>query len=100
MTEGVKKRWAKFCVERPQVEAMLVAKAREAKAKGHPKISIWLLANVLRWEFYFTKAPGEQFKIPNDYLALYVRYIQSQPQYADIAGMFDTRPLKHDVSQT
>lgn len=85
---------AEFCSfheQNPRVYDLLRYYAYEAKQNGFRKLSIWLLANRVRWQVNIL-TQGSQFKLPNGTLAYYSRLLMAKEP--DLQGFFDTRPLK------
>lgn len=86
-------KFLEFHNKNPQVYFELVKLAREAQGKGHRKISIELLFNVVRWERMMrTDDPNSTFKINNNYKSRYARMIMlNEPGLQDI---FEVREMK------
>ena len=62
-----------------------------AISKGHRNLSAWLVVNRIRWETSI-ETQGDDFKISNDFIALYARYFMHKyPQYN---GFFRTKQMK------
>lgn len=79
-----------FHKKNPNVYYDLVKLARQAKARGHSKLSIELLFNVLRWEHMInTDDPSSEFKLNNNYKSFYSRMIMFN--IPELSEMFDTR---------
>lgn len=75
----------------PEVYAALVRLARQARARGHDRIGIGMLWEVLRWETTIGDPAGE-YRLNNDLRSRYARLIMDQE--ADLAGVFETRGLR------
>lgn len=88
-------RFEEFHRDNPHIYRGLVRGAREWKAAGHGKCSIWFLINALRWDSRTstTRKPGD-YKISNGHAAYYSRLIMSREP--DLDGFFDTRPMQND----
>lgn len=86
--DDMKARWWAWHKENPKVWALFERFALEALDKGMTRLSGWLIVNRIRWEVAMTK--GEEFKVRNEFIALYVRLFQKRhPQQAK---MFTTKP--------
>lgn len=85
--------WCEFHLDNPHVYDKLVSLAREARRKGHKKIGIKMLFEVVRWEHMMkTSDAHSSFKLNNNYHSYYARLIMSENP--DLAGIFETRTLK------
>lgn len=84
-------RFEAFDSENPQVYDLFKQFSFELIATGKKKSSAWLIANRLRWETAI-KTTGDDFKISNDFIALYARkFMRNYPIYR---GFFVTKPMK------
>ena len=77
-----------FHLDHPGVYQALVQMARTLKDKGHSKIGIGMLWEVLRWRWMMS-APKGDYKMNNDYRAFYARMIMEKEP--DLKGFFNTR---------
>jgi len=85
-------RFAAFHAENPAVYDELVALARRAADRGHKRMGIDMLFNVIRWNrMLATTDDGTGFKLNDHYRSHYSRLIMQQEP--DLAGMFETRKL-------
>jgi hypothetical protein len=86
-------RFWKFHPNNPEVYNNLVRLAREFRAKGYNrnrKMSISMLFEVLRWNYYIEVDQGdEEFKLSNDFRAPYARLIMAVER--DLSDAFNTR---------
>ena len=71
-----REKFLEFHRRNPDVLNKLIYLAREAQVRGHKRISMTLLFNVLRWEHTLTKDPNEAFKLNNNYAPYYSRSIE------------------------
>jgi len=86
-------RFALFHAANPWVYGHLVKLARDLHARGHRRIGIAMLFEVLRWSYLMsTDDPTSDFKLNNDYRSRYARKIMAE--HADLADIFETRELK------
>lgn len=85
--------FAQFHRDNPLVYDALVRLARQAKARGHERIGIKMLFEVVRWEMFLkTSDAASDFKLNNNYTSRYARLIMaSEP---DLAGIFFVRDLR------
>lgn len=90
---GQKLRWWRWHKENPHVYELFERFAFQAIAKGHKRLSAWLIVNRIRWETT-VETKGEDFKISNDFIAYYARLFHAlHPEHA---GFFRTKALKHE----
>ena len=87
-------RFRRFHMDNTFVLAHLLVLARRWKSKGHSKIGIGMLFEVLRWEHGISRDPKEEFKLNNNYRSYYTRLIQQIAP--DVADMFEIRRSKSD----
>lgn len=88
--QALVKRFTKYHAEHPEVWANFKKYAAEMQATGRKRYSAWAIINRIRWDHDLLKT--EEFKISNDYIALYARVaIHIEPS---LAGFFATRPMK------
>ena len=92
MTSPIEVAFWQFHAANPHVYARLVKLARELVARGHGKIGIGMLFEVLRWHHAMTTVgDADGFKLNNNYRAMYARLIMERE--ADLAGSFEIRRL-------
>lgn len=73
----------------------LVHRTRVLKARGHQKIGMQMLFEVMRWNHMLrTRGDDEPFKLNNNYGAYYVRLIEHE--HPNLIGMFNKRKAKAD----
>lgn len=84
----IAERFADFHARNPQVYAHLVSLARELVALGHERIGIKMLWERLRWS-YAERTTGDDYRLNNDFTALYARLIMAQE--TDLSGIFELR---------
>lgn len=78
------RRFWEFYQANPQVYQTLVARARQAKARGFTKIGIRMLWEVMRWDLTVAVTPNSDFKLNDHYTSLYARWImKNEPDLAD-----------------
>jgi hypothetical protein len=87
----------------PWVYDALVTLTRDLTRRGHDRIGIAMLFEVLRWQYLRTTV-GDPFKLNNDYRSRYSRLIMATEP--DLADVFETRrmtaprPLYHALNGT
>ena len=80
-TETLKEKWWKWHKKNPHVYELFERFTWQAIRRGHKRLSAWLIVNRIRWETSI-ETSGEDFKISNDYIALYSRlFMTLNPQY-------------------
>jgi hypothetical protein len=85
-------RFSKYHNEHPEVWDNFKKYAAEMRATGRRRYSAWAIINRIRWDHDMAKT--EEFKISNDYIALYARIaIHLEPE---LATFFVTRPMKSE----
>jgi len=91
MDDDLKCRWWTWHKKNPQVYQLFEKFTFEAINKGHRKLSAWLIVNRIRWETMVVTT-GEDFKISNDFIALYARlFMHDHPQ---CQGFFRIKAMK------
>ena len=91
MEETLTSRFNKFDNENPQVYELFQKFTFMAIKRGHNRLSAWMIANRIRWETSI-ETFGEDYKISNDFIALYARkFMRDHPQYD---GFFRTKEMK------
>jgi len=68
------RKFEKFHEQNPGVYSLFLRFTKEAKAAGRPRFSGWMIANRIRW-YTSIETKGEDCKISNDFIAVYVRLI-------------------------
>ena len=85
-------RFFKYHRGSPKVWDLFKDYAEEAYRSGRNNFSAWAIINRVRWDHEIEKR--EEFKISNDYIALYSRMlVAGRPKFR---GFFRLRPLKHE----
>lgn len=84
-------RFREFHYKNPQVCTSLIRLARELKGKGHRKIGIGMLFEVIRWQTML-QTTGDPYKLNNSYRSRYARMIMDSTP--DLEGIFDLRELR------
>ena len=69
----------------------LVSMARDMVARGHRRIGIGMLFEVLRWH-WLRGTEGDEFKLNNNYRSRYARLIMDTEP--DLCDVFETRELR------
>lgn len=81
----------KYHQENKELYGLFLKYAREAKASGRERFSVWMIANRARW-YSQVETSGKDYKVSNDYLALYARLIMYQ--YPEYEGFFLIKRMK------
>lgn len=85
---SIEERFAQFHEQNPHVLVALETLAADYLAAGRERIGIGMLFEVLRYQSGI-RTVGDQFRLNNDYRALYVRLVvERHPEWADA---FETR---------
>lgn len=78
--------------DNPQVYELFKRFTFMAIKRGHNRLSAWMIANRIRWETSIETFSVDEYKISNDYIALYARmFMQDHPEYD---GFFKTKEMK------
>lgn len=85
-------RFDEFHTNNPEVYVELVTLARELVERGHRKLGIGMLWEVIRWQRFLGDVGDDHYKLNNVYRSRYSRLIMAQE--LDLAGVFDTRELR------
>lgn len=80
----------------PWVADRLIAMTRTLMLKGHKRVGIGMLFEVLRWN-HLQSTVGDPFKLNNNYRAYYVRLIEQR--CPDMVGLFEKRRSAADTKQ-
>ena len=91
MKDDLKDKWWAWHKENPEFYELFKKFTFQAIQKGHRKLSAWLIVNRIRWETMIVTT-GNEYKIPNDFIALYARLFMHE--YPDYKGFFRTKPMK------
>lgn len=83
-----------FHLANPRVYDTLVKLARQAVVRGHKRVGMKMLWEVMRWEHLLATVEEDDsgYKFNNNLHSRYARLIMSNE--ADLAGIFETRRLK------
>lgn len=94
---GLVERFYTYHEANPAVFIQFWDLAEEMKLAGRPKYSSWTIVQRIRWGYDADKANAEPFKINNDFIALYARFlIYVAPQFGDF---FSLRSMKRVSSE-
>lgn len=85
----IQERFDAFHASNPHVFKMFVQYARQAKARGYDKFSAKAIFERLRWYFSFETESEDEFKLNNDYTALYAR--KAIKEFPEFEGFFELR---------
>jgi hypothetical protein len=89
----IEARFREFHEANPLVYTNLVRLAREAKDKGHNRISIGMLWEVLRWNKLIAVVDAtSRYELNDNYRSRMARLIMQQEP--DLDGMFEVRELR------
>jgi hypothetical protein len=98
MKKSIAEQFSEFHEKNPVVYERLLSLALQMREKGHRKIGIKMLFEVLRWEqFMETNDPNNDFKLNNNYTSHYSRLLmESHPL---LQRAFETRQLTRTRSR-
>jgi hypothetical protein len=90
--ESLLEKFARYHRNNPLVYALFKQFAERLIARGLRKTSAWLIMNRIRWEIN-VETYGDEFKICNDYFALYARlFIAERPEHRDLFNIKRMKP--------
>lgn len=90
MSHTLDDRFQQFHKDNPHVYDKLVSMTRQLKEKGHKKVGMQMLFEVLRWNSMM-RTVSHDYKLNNDYCSRYARLIMDQEQ--DLEGIFELRRI-------
>jgi hypothetical protein len=86
-------RWKVWTKDNPHVWDLFQKFTWDGVGKGRKKFSAWLVVNRIRWETSI-ETTGEDFKIPNEFIALYARlWLKKHPDYP----VFNTKKMNGET---
>lgn len=87
--ESIEGRFLAFHEANPWVAHRLTVLALDMVERGHPRLGLKQLWEVLRWQYQRATLSGDGLKLNNDFTALYARLLMdSEPR---LVGAFETR---------
>ena len=86
----LKEKWWEWHKDNPHVWKLFEKFSLIAIAAGHQKCSAWLIVNRIRWETTIV-TKGTDFKISNDFIALYARLFHVR--YPQHDGFFKIKKM-------
>jgi len=91
--DSIQSKFEAFHQCNPWVYTQLVRMTYDLVHRGHNRVGIAMLFEVLRWEtmMHTTDPSHAGFKLNNNYRSRYARKIMAD--YPDLAGVFETRGL-------
>lgn len=85
-------RFDAFHTRNPEVLRKIMGMAYDLQRRGHARIGIGMLFEVLRWEHMTAADPLEPFRLNNSYRSRYVRLICELD--AELGALFERRELR------
>ena len=82
-------KFEQFHSQNPHVFDMFVSYAKQAKKKGYDKFSAKAIFERLRWYYNFEVDSQDEWKLNNNYTALYAR--KAIEQFPEFEGFFQLR---------
>lgn len=90
--EPLLEKFERYHRNNPTVYALFTQFAERLVARGLRKTSAWLIMNRIRWEIN-VETYGDEFKIGNDYFALYARlFIAEHPEHENLFNIKRMKP--------
>ncbi len=90
----IQARFEEFHQANPHVYNRLVALSRQLVRKGHERLAIGMLWEVLRFERADASDPTSDWSLNDHYRSRYARLIMARER--DLADVFETRKLRSD----
>ncbi len=87
---SIQAQFEEFHQENPQVYSRLVQLARGLATRGHTRVGIGMLWEVLRWDNLMSTT-GVPYKLNNNFRSRYARLIEAHEP--DLVDLFDKREL-------
>lgn len=84
-------KFREFDEKNPHVYTQLVKLTKDLRARGHRKIGMQMLFEVIRWRSML-RTEGDPFKMNNNYAGRYARKVMAE--YPELDGIFETRTLR------
>ena len=85
-------RFNQFHNDNPHVYTLFKRFTFMAIGRGHQRLSAWMIANRIRWETQIETISVEDYKLSNDYIALYARKFMKD--YPEFDGFFRIKEMK------
>lgn len=90
-TLSIQERFEQFHTLNPWVYRSFETLTHDWLERGHGRIGIGMLTEVLRWQ-YGRQTVGDDFKLNNNFRSRYVRLLMAEhPEWSDV---FETRTLR------
>ncbi len=90
----IQERFEEFHQANPHVYKRLVTLARQLVRRGHERLAIGMLWEVLRFERAQASDPASDWSLNDHYRSRYARLIMARER--DLADVFETRKLRSD----
>ena len=88
----IQQQFESFHTRHPEVLRQIMGMAYDLQRRGHTRIGIGMLFEVLRWQHMTAADPAEAFRLNNNYRSRYVRLICDLD--ADLGDLFEQRELR------
>lgn len=89
---SIQEQFEAFHKANPWVMTELLKIIRGLVQRGHKKIGIGMVFEVLRWQFFMATSDPSGWKLNNNYRSRYARLIEQH--HPDLSGIFEFRALK------
>jgi hypothetical protein len=93
MHNYLRERFETFHAQNPHVYSKLHAMSATLQSKGHNRVSMQMLFEVLRYDAML-QTTGDRWKLNNNYAAFYSRELMEQDPR--LAGLFEIRQQRTD----
>lgn len=87
----VREAFLSFHRSNPHVYREILRYAREMKARGRTRYSIWTIVGRVRWDHDIATDGRDEFKINNNFSSIYARMVEHF--HPDLRGFFETRQM-------
>lgn len=96
VSDQLERQFREFHQANPHVFDRLRQMAHAARRRGHRRIGMKMLFEVIRWEHMLKTEDPHGFKLNNNYTAFYARLLMQRDPTLD--GMFETRGTRRTVT--
>lgn len=88
----IQERFEAFHQANPWVYEAMVSLTRDWLARGHRRLGVGMLQEVLRWQYGRATVGGDEFKLNDHFRSRYARLLIAE--HPEFAGVFETRRLR------
>lgn len=90
--QGTAANFRKFHVENPHILKAIIKRALILKRRGHKRVGMKMIFEVLRFDYMIKSWTDEPFKLDNSYTSYYTRLVEFR--CPELVGLFEKRKCK------